>query len=108
MVILKKIRAATLVETMIASVIIVIVFLIASLSLNNVFKTAVNSNDSELHNRVSEVTYFIKNEKIAVPFYEENEKWDIEVEKKEGQLILSYLNKKNSNEKRVVLTDETP
>lgn len=106
MVILKKIRAATLVESMIASVIIVVVFLIASLSLNNVFKSTVRFNDSNLQNRVKELRYLINNDKTTIPFYEENEQWDIAVEREKNQLKLSVLNKKTSKTKTFIIAYE--
>ena len=43
--VLKKIKAASLAETLVASVIVMIVFIIASLSVNNVFGTMVQSDD---------------------------------------------------------------
>lgn len=98
MVILKKIRSATLLETMIASVIIVIVFVVASLSVNNIFKGAINSDDSALRNRVNELTYFIHNKKIKVPFYEETALWDIAIEKQEEEIVMEISNKKNGRE----------
>jgi hypothetical protein len=106
MVILEKIRAATLVETMVASVIIVIVFLIASLSLNNVFEGVVKSDDTVLQNRINEVIYFVKNEKLPIPFYEETDLWDIAIEEKERQLTATILNKKNSKEQQLIISNE--
>lgn len=93
MVVLKKIRAATLVETLVASVIIVVVFMIASLSLNNIFKGTIQSNDSEIQNRIKQITYLYKSKQIDIPFYENNEKWDISIEKQEGEIILLAENK---------------
>lgn len=98
MVILKKIRSATLVETMVASVIIVIVFVVASLSVNNIFKGVINSDDSALRNRINELTYFIQNKKIKVPFYEETAPWDIAIEKQEEEIVMEISNKKNGRE----------
>ncbi len=108
MVVLKKIRAGTLVETMIASVIIIVVFLIASLSLNNVFKGAIKADDSALENRIKEVIYFTKNEKLIIPFYEDNQFWELAIEKMNNQIILEVLNKKNLKEKQVVVRNEAP
>lgn len=105
MVILKKVRSATLVETMVASVIIVIVFLIASLSLNNIFKGIINSDDSALRNRINELAYFVQNEKIKIPFYEETPLWDIAVEKRGEETVFEILNKKNGNEESIKLAE---
>lgn len=106
MVVLKKIKAATLVETLVASVIIVIVFLIASMSLNNVFKGMVTSDGSALENRIEELRYFVANDALKLPFYEEMDRWDISIESHQSTTVLTYLNKSNSKEKKIIL-DET-
>jgi cytochrome c oxidase assembly protein Cox11 len=93
MVILKKIPAATLVETLVASVIIVIVFMIASLSLNNIFKGTITSNGTPLQNRIKELSYLSLNKKITIPFYENTSIWEITIEKQNGELILYSVNK---------------
>jgi len=93
MVILKKIRSATLVETLVASVIIVVVFMIASLSLNNIFKGTIQSKDSEFQNRIKQITYFYKSTQIDIPFYEDNNQWEISIEKQKGEVILKAENK---------------
>ncbi|NGX85376.1 hypothetical protein G3A46_13720 [Aequorivita sp. KMM 9714] len=105
MVILKKVRSATLVETMVASVIIVIVFVIASLSLNNIFRGTINSDDSALRNRINELTYYVDNEKIKVPFYEDTVLWDIAVEKRDDGTVMEVLNKKNGKEILIKLAE---
>lgn len=75
MVKLKKIKASSLIETLTASVIIMVVFMIASFSFNNVFLNTIKSDDALLRNRIQEITYFTKNRKISFPFYEEKEYW---------------------------------
>lgn len=105
MVILKKIRSATLVETMVASVIIVIVFLIASLSVNNIFRGTINSDDSALRNRINELTYLINNEKTKIPFYEDTPLWDITIETQGRENVMVVLNKKNGKEIRIKLIE---
>lgn len=107
MVILKKLRAATLVETMVSSVIIIIVFLIASLSLNNVFRGSVANNDSALKNRVKELTYLTINSKLSLPHYEETESWDVSIEKRENTITLTTINKSTLEEQTRILI-ETP
>ncbi len=98
MVVLKKIKAATIVEILVASAIIVIVFTIAGVSLNNVFKGVVKGNDSEFQNRLKELTYLTKHQKIALPYYEDTEQWDIAIEKMEGTIRLEAIHKPSENE----------
>lgn len=101
MVILKKIKAATLVETLVASVIIVIIFLIASVSINNVFNTVSKSNDFELNNRVKEITYHTKHNKISLPFIDETTKWEIYLENGGDFATMFLKNKMNGTEKEI-------
>ena len=103
MVILKKIKAATLVEILVASAIILIVFSISSLSLNNIFKGVVTQPNGNLHNRIKELNYFIEHDKITIPFYEENELWDISIEKKEKTVFINALHKASQKETQMVL-----
>ena len=103
MAILKKIQAATLVETLIASVIIVVVFMIASMSLNNVFKGTMKGNDTKLQNRIKELSYLYKNGKISIPFYEDSDTWEIKIEKQEGEILLISDNKNSSVLKQVII-----
>lgn len=103
MVILKKIRAATLVETLVSSVIIVIVFMIASMSLNNIFGSVVKGNDSVLRNRIKEVTYMTQHATLNIPFYEDTEQWEIVIERRQDDLVMEVHNKMTSEEKEIRL-----
>ena len=103
MVILKKIRAATLVETLVASAIIVIVFMIASLSLNNIFKGNIKSDDSDLQNKIKQITYLYKNDKITIPYYENNKQWDISLIKEDEKAVLQVENKISLNKNQYIL-----
>ena len=85
------------------SVIIVIVFLIASLSLNNIFRGTLNSDDAALRNRINELTYFVNYDKVKIPFYEDTPLWDIAIETKEGENVIEILNKKNGKKSRLKL-----
>ena len=80
MALLRKVRAASLVETLTASVIIVVVFMIASLSFNNVIRNSVKANDDLLQNRLQEIQYLAMNGKISYPFFEEGTYWIISAE----------------------------
>jgi hypothetical protein len=107
MAVLRKIKAASLVETLIASVIIVVIFLIASLSINNVFKNIIENDDSQLNNRVRELTYLVKHQKIKLPYYEENSQLEISIEKKEGKVYLETFNKNDVKESSLEIYYET-
>jgi hypothetical protein len=98
MVVLKKIRASSLVETLTASVIIVVIFMIASFSFNNVFLNTIKSDDEQLTNRIQEIKYFTRYESIKFPFYEEREYWIISAEQKPDAVYFEVQNLRNKKE----------
>lgn len=83
MVVLKKIKASTLVETITASVIIIIVFSIASLTLSNVFVATINNDTNQLENHLYKLEYQYINNKLSVPYNETYENWELSVFKVE-------------------------
>ncbi len=91
MVVLKKIRAATLIETLTASVLIIIVFMIASLSFNNIFNTHVKRNQSAIENRIKELEYLSLHQKIKLPYSEDFAGWDIEITNQKRTTLLTYI-----------------
>ena len=62
MVILKKIKASTLMETLVASVLIVVVFMISSMILNNLFSNTIKSNTRAIEAHINELQYLYINE----------------------------------------------
>lgn len=103
MVVLKKIKAATLVETLLASAIILIVFFIGSLTLNNVFLSSVKKDTTLLDNRVKELQYGLKHKMVTIPFYEETDSWDISINTEEAVYKMHVLHKASGNEKELII-----
>ena len=77
----KKARAATLIESLVASVIIIAIFTIASLTLNNVFKGSIDGNHSDIENRLNELEYLLLHDKIVVPYTEGYKEYQISISK---------------------------
>ncbi len=77
----KKLRASSLVETLVATVIIVLMFAVASLTLNNVFKNSIQNNTDSIDNQLNYLVYQYKNEQINIPFTDEYEDWEITIQK---------------------------
>ena len=105
MVKLKKIKASSLLEILIASVLIMVIFGIAITIINNLFISNFKRDDFALKNRIREIQYFIKNEKLNPPFYEENNYWEIQSIHVEEKLGLQVLNKKNNMDYIVFFDD---
>ncbi|MFC5044442.1 hypothetical protein ACFSTE_14830 [Aquimarina hainanensis] len=89
MVVLKKIKAATLIETLTASVLIIIVFMIASLSFNTVFSNHIRADKSAIDNRIKELEYFLIHDQIKIPYIEDFGQWEITIEKKKHLTVIT-------------------
>lgn len=106
MVVLRKLKASSLIETLTASVIIVIVFMVASLSFNNVFLNTIRSNSVALNSRLDEIKYLAENENLALPFYEEEQYWIITGEKKQKGVYFEISNLRNNRNFELIVEHE--
>ncbi|WP_350292617.1 hypothetical protein [uncultured Croceitalea sp.] len=79
MVILKKIRSATLMETMVSTVLLVVIFMVASLVMNALIAAKSNGDTQPVKERMLELEYQYVSEKLVVPYFEEWENWEIEI-----------------------------
>lgn len=94
-----------MVEVLVASAIILIVFVIASTSLNNIFFVSIKNSDTEFQTRVKEIHYLSLHNQLVIPYYEDTPLWDITIEKKDQQLKIRALNKKNNTSTTVIWND---
>ncbi|WP_228235559.1 hypothetical protein [Allomuricauda sp. M10] len=83
MVVLKKIKASTLMETLVATVLIVIVFMMASMTLNSLFANTVASNTNEVTQELLFLQYQYENGQLELPYFDELGNWEIKVEEQE-------------------------
>lgn len=79
MALLKKLRSATLIESLLATVLIVVVFLMASLILNNLLQNSFSNNTHSVEQRITELEYQLQHNNIRLPYTEEYNNWDIEI-----------------------------
>lgn len=77
MALLKKIKGSTLMETMVATVLIVVLFLIASMLLNSIFAATKKGNTQNVSARISELEYQYRHGLIALPYFETYDDWEI-------------------------------
>lgn len=66
----KKLKASTLVEALVASVIIVLIFAIASMTLNNVFQSSIQGNAYGIDTRLHKLMYLYQHDKINYDYQE--------------------------------------
>ncbi len=79
MVVLKKIKASTLMETLVATVLIIVVFMISSMILNNLFSKTIKNNTTAIDAYLNELQYLYKHEKLLLPYQDDYNDWQITV-----------------------------
>lgn len=72
-----KVSGSTLVETLVGTVIIVVIFGISMLSLNALFKTQAQNNTFQIENYINKLRYLEHYDKIKLPYKEEFGDWEI-------------------------------
>ena len=77
MALLKKIRASTLMETMVATILIVIIFMVASLIMNSLMAAQVNANTGNISERLHRLEYQYANGLLQLPYQEDWNDWSI-------------------------------
>lgn len=102
MALLKKIRSATLIESLVATVLVVIVFIVASLVLNNLLLNSFSRNTHVVESRIFELEYGRQHNTIILPYNEEFGNWKIELKMEQTEskniLISRAVNKNNGKE----------
>lgn len=86
MVILKKVKASTLMETLVATVLIIVVFMIASMTLNNLFASSIKNDTRGIDAHLNELQYLYLNEKLTLPYHDDFSSWRISIEVVEDKL----------------------
>ncbi len=73
----QKISASTLMETLVATVLILAIFVIASLTLNHNFKLMIIGNQFHIENTMSRLQYYQRHGALELPYEEHPEHVDI-------------------------------
>lgn len=81
MVILKKIKAASLTEVLVATTIILLVFGIAIATLNNILQSSTHQNIQGITTQLHKLQYQYKNHQIKTPYYSQYKDWSISIQK---------------------------
>jgi hypothetical protein len=109
MVVLKKVKASTLTETLVATVLIMIVFMVSSIILNNVFTNTIKYNTNTINSHFDELEYLCNNNKIILPYKNTFNNWDVSVVKiKENNkevIIITGDNKETDRTVEKIIND---
>lgn len=101
MVILKKLKASTLMETMVATVLIVVIFMFSSLILNSLFSAQVKGNLQPIKSHLDQLEYQYVNQKINLPYYEEWKTWDITISVAKNMVQIEAVEKEASSSRSI-------
>ena len=77
----KKVKASSLTEVIVATSILLLVFGIALLTLNNIMTNTLRSNTNSLDTELEKIIYQYRNQQIKIPFYSKDEKYLINGQK---------------------------
>lgn len=91
MALLKRIQGSTLMETLVATVLIVIIFMVASLLLNNMFFNNLSSDTAALKEHLSVLEYQWHSGVIPSDYAEKWKDWEIQILKQEHQLANKWV-----------------
>lgn len=84
-------------ETLVATVLIIVVFMVASMVLNNLFFNSIKNDTTQIDAQLNELHYLYINDKLTIPFQDELNGWDINVqsitEKNETIIVFDAKNR---------------
>lgn len=92
-----KMAGSSIVETLVASVIIVLIFSIASLTLNNIFRTNILSDTLGIENHSNKLIYLYKNQRISTPFYDNYKGWELSLSLDNKEIVVIAKKKIGEN-----------
>jgi len=99
----KKLKGSTLVETLVASVIIIVIFSITSLTLNTVFINTINANTSVIDVHMNKLNYLYHHQKIDTKYQENFKNWEIKFLKQiENRISFTSLEAVNTKTKKTI------
>lgn len=101
----KKVKGSTLMETLVATVLIVIVFMMASMVLNTLFASTLIQNDQSVRQQLTQLQYHYEHGLLEVPYYEKMGVWELNVNNvnwKEGKQV-EFSAVHESSKKEIVM-----
>jgi len=98
-----RVKGSTLMETLVATVLIVIIFMVASMTMNNLLSRNVKQNTELAEERLNALAYQYKNGGIKLPYYEDFNVWEIVIlEDNQGAIPLVILEAEHTKTKKMV------
>tara|TARA_R110002111_G_scaffold62859_1_gene103883 strand:+ start:297 stop:596 length:300 start_codon:yes stop_codon:yes gene_type:complete len=93
-------------ETLVATVLIVVIFMMASMILNNLFSNSIKNNTRAIEAQLSELQYLNENDKLEIPYNEDFKDWQIVVDSyKENNMTIIEFEATNSNTSKTIIKE---
>ena len=92
-------------ETLVSTVLIVIVFMVASMVLNSLFAGSVPQHDDLVQQKLLQLQYLYKNGKLEVPYYDELGHWEIVVTQSDGDTsrTVAFVASHSTSNKKIIV-----
>lgn len=107
MVVLIKFKASTLIETLVASVLIVLVFMLSSMIVNNLFSNTVKGGTKDLKVYLNELEYLYIQDQLIIPYNDDFKDWQITIYKhkahKTSTILLEAINSSTNKTVKKIL-----
>jgi len=89
--VLKKIKASSLIETLVATVLIIVIFMIASLTLNNILAGSIRKETGRINTHLNELYYNYLHNQVEIPYYDSFEDWKVSIDTDKDDEGILYM-----------------
>lgn len=98
-----KVKASSLTEVIVATVIILLIFGVALLTVDNLLFNTVKNSTHKIENELTEIVYQYKNGQITLPYSSEENEWIIYSEEviEENQKLVVFEAENKTSKKKV-------
>jgi len=104
MALLKKIRGSTLMETLVATVLIVLIFMMASMVLNTIITRNIANNTSTINAHLNRLEYEYIHHVLRLPHKEDRNGWEVTfVVEANKNTQLTRLEAKNLKTEKIIV-----
>lgn len=104
MAVLKKVKASTLMETLVATVLLVVIFMVTSLVINNLFSNTITYNTRPVITYLNELEYSYQHQQLPLPYTRVYDDWEITISNVNKNAIACTIFKATHRESSKTIT----
>lgn len=93
-------------ETLVATVLIVVIFMISSMLLNNLLSNSIRAKAHPVQEKLYELKYTYQNGNLDLPYYDEMDGWEVSVreEQRGATTVITFGAEKKGLDKSIIET----